>query len=154
MRSQAEIANVRTRAKRDLDDARQFAIQKFATDVVEAAENLHRGLERLPAASAQEPASMAGIRAGLIEIERGFVGVLDRNGVKRVDPNGSVFDPNLHQAMAEQDAPMGVAPGTIVQTLAPTWTLNGRLLRPAMVVVAKADPGEAATTPPRHDPQR
>ena len=102
MRSEAENANVRTRAKRDIQDARQFAVQKFATDVVEAAENLHRGLQRLPPASAQEPESVTGIRTGLIEIERGFIGVLERNGVKRDDPKGTVFDPNLHQAMAEQ----------------------------------------------------
>jgi len=154
MRSEAEIANVRTRAKRDVEDARQFAVQKFATDVVEAAENLHRALERLPAASTQEPESMAGIRSGLIEIERGFVGVLERNGVKRIDPHGSVFDPNLHQAMAEQDAPPGVPSGTIVQTLAPSWTLNGRLLRPAMVVVAKASTAGPEAPPPRHDAPR
>jgi molecular chaperone GrpE len=143
MRSEAEIANVRTRAKRDVQDARQFAVQKFATDVVEAAENLHRGLQRLPPASAHEPESVTGIRTGLIEIERGFIGVLERNGVKRDDPKGTLFDPNLHQAMAEQEAE-GITPGTILETLAPTWTLNGRLLRSAMVIVAKPAP--------RHDP--
>ncbi|MCP8891628.1 nucleotide exchange factor GrpE [Sphingomonas faeni] len=148
MRSQAEIANVRTRARRDVDDARQFAVQKFATDVVEAAENLHRGLEGLPAASAHESENMTGIRRGLLEIERGFIGVLERNGVKRDDPAGSLFDPNLHQAMSEQEA-VGVKPGTILQTLAPTWTLNGRLLRPAMVIVAKA-----ASAPPPATPRR
>jgi len=139
MRAEAEVANVRTRAKRDVEDARQFAVQKFATDVVEAAENLHRALQRLPPPSPQEPESIAAIRTGLIEIERGFIGVLARNGVRRDDPTGTVFDPNLHQAMAEQAA-AGIKPDTILETLAPTWTLNGRLLRSAMVVVAKSDP--------------
>jgi len=138
MRAEAEVANVRTRAKRDVEDARQFAVQKFATDVVEAAENLHRALQRLPPPSPQEPESIAAIRTGLIEIERGFIGVLARNGVRRDDPTGTVFDPNLHQAMAEQAA-AGIKPDTILETLAPTWTLNGRLLRSAMVVVAKSD---------------
>lgn len=154
MRSEAEIANVRARAKRDVADARQFAVQDFATDVVEAAENLHRGLERLPAASVQEPESMAGIRTGLTEIERSFIGMLERNGVKRDDPLGSAFDPNLHQAMAEQDGAPDVKPGTILQTLTPAWTLNGRLLRPAMVIVAKAEPAGTASRPPHHDAPR
>ena len=135
-RAEAEVANVRTRAKRDVVEARQFAVQKFATDVVEAAENLHRGLQRLPPPSPQEPDSIAGLRTGLIEVERGFIGMLERNGVRRDDPTGTVFNPNLQQAMAEQEAP-GIKPGTILETLAPTWTLNGRLLRSAMVIVAK-----------------
>ncbi|GHH25584.1 protein GrpE [Sphingomonas glacialis] len=136
VRSEAENANVRSRAKRDLDDMRHFAIETFARDVVEAAENLRRGRETLPPVSDEEAPSIAGIRAGLTETERGFVALLDRNGIKRVDPTGTAFDPNLHQAMAELVAD-GQTPGTILQALSPTWTLNGRLLRPAMVVVAK-----------------
>ena len=142
VRSEAENANVRSRAKRDVDDVRHFAIEAFARDVVEAAENLRRGRETLPPVSDAEAPSIAGIRAGLTETERGFVALLDRNGIKRVDPTGTAFDPNLHQAMAELVAD-GQAPGTILQALSPTWTLNGRLLRPAMVVIAK---------PPTDDP--
>ncbi len=137
LRSEAEIANVRTRAKRDVEETRQFAVQKFASDVVEAAENLRRGLSNLPPATEDEPKSMAGLRAGLSEIERGFVGLLERNGIKAEDPIGSVFTPDLHQAIGEREA-LDQSPGTVLQTLAPVWTLNGRLLRPAMVVVAKA----------------
>jgi molecular chaperone GrpE len=152
-RSEAEIANVRARAKRDVEDARRFAVQKFATEVVEVAENLQRGLQRLPPASAQESDSMAGVRAGLIEIERGFVSVLERNGIKRDDPKGTVFDPNLHQAMAEQEV-AGIKPGTILETLAPTWTLNDRLLRAAMVVIAKPAPTVGGSSAPLRDPPR
>ncbi|MEO8722496.1 MAG: nucleotide exchange factor GrpE [Sphingobium sp.] len=139
VRSEAENANIRSRAKRDVEEARRFAIEKFALDVVEAAENLRRGLDKLPPASGQEPSSIAGIRAGLVETERGFVALLDRHGIKRVDPTGTVFDPHLHQAMAEQAAE-GELPGTILQALSPTWMLNGRLLRAAMVVIAKTPP--------------
>ena len=135
LRSEAENANVRSRAKREIDDMRRFAIEAFARDVVEAAENLRRGRETLPPVSNEEAPSIAAIRAGLTETERCFVALLDRHGIKRADPTGTAFDPNLHQAMAEvADAQ---APGTILQALSPTWTLNGRLLRPAMVVVAK-----------------
>ena len=144
-RAEAEVANVRARAKRDVQDARQFAVQKFATDVVEAAENLHRGLQRLPPPSPQEPDSITGLRSGLIEIERGFISMLERNGVRRDDPAGTVFDPNLHQAMAEQESETH-KPGTILQAWTPAWTLHSRLLRPAMVVVAKAPTAEIGSS--------
>ncbi len=137
MRSEAEIANVRARAKREVDETRQYAVQKFAADVVEAAENLRRGLDSLPPASGGEPEIVARLRDGFEGIERGFMGVLERNGIKREDPTGAPFDPNLHQAMAEQET-TAQPPGTVLQAWTPAWTLNGRLIRPAMVVVAKA----------------
>ena len=81
-------------------------------------------------------------------IERSFLGVLERNGISRVDPTGGPFDANLHQAMAEQETAEH-PPGTVMQAWTPAWTLNGRLLRPAMVVVAKAPPEEVAAREPR-----
>jgi len=137
MRAEAETANVRTRAKRDADEARQYATQKFARDVAEAAENLRRGLDAIPAASNDEPAIVGRVRDGFTGVERSFIDLLERNGVKREDPTGAVFDPNLHQAMAEQETDAH-PPGTVIQAWTQAWTLNGRLLRPAMVVVAKA----------------
>jgi molecular chaperone GrpE len=141
MRAEAENANVRARARKDVDDTRQYAVQKFATDVVEAAENLKRGIDSLPPASPEEPAIVGKVRDGLEGVERSFVGTLERNGIKREDPVGQPFDPNLHQAMAEQDSELH-APGTVLQAWSKAWTLNGRLLRPAMVVVAKAPAAE------------
>ena len=137
MRAEAEMANVRARAKRDVDETRQYAVQKFAKDVVEAAENLRRGLDSLPKPTAGEPEIVASLRDGFEGVERSFVALLERNGIKREDPTGSPFDPNLHQAMAEQES-TGQPPGTVLQAWTQAWTLNGRLLRPAMVVVAKA----------------
>ncbi len=149
MRAEAETANVRTRAKRDADDARQFATQKFARDVAEAAENLRRGLDAIPAASADEPAIVGRVRDGFTGVERSFIDLLERNGVKREDPTGAVFDPNLHQAMAEQETDAH-PPGTVIQAWTQAWTLNGRLLRPAMVVVAKAPAAAISTDAPPH----
>ena len=137
MRSEAEIANVRNRAKRDVDDAKQYAVQKFATDVVEAAENLRRGLDNIPAASVSEPEIVSRLRDGFLGVERSFIGLLKRNGIVREDPTGTAFDPQVHQAMSEAVSD-NREPGTVLQALSATWTLNGRLLRPAMVVVAKA----------------
>jgi len=143
MRAEAENANVRARARKDVDDTRQYAVQKFAADVVEAAENLKRGIDSLPPATADQPAIVGKVREGLEGVERSFVGTLERNGIKRDDPVGQPFDPNLHQAMAEQESDV-YPPGTVMQAWSKAWTLNGRLLRPAMVVVAKAPAAELA----------
>ncbi|NBS44773.1 MAG: nucleotide exchange factor GrpE, partial [Acetobacteraceae bacterium] len=115
------------------------ATQKFASDVVEAAENLRRGIEALPPVAEDEPELLTKLRAGFEGVERSFLGILERNGVQRHDPKGQPFDPEKHQAMAEQPAPEGVAPGTVIHGWTSAWTLNGRLLKPAMVVVAKAE---------------
>jgi len=143
MRSEAENANVRARARRDADDARQYAVQKFATDVVEAAENLKRGIDALPPVADDQPAIVGKVREGLEGVERSFIGILERNGIKKEDPVGKTFDANLHQAMAEQESTEH-KPGTVMQAWSACWTLHGRLLKPAMVVVAKAPPAEIA----------
>ncbi len=142
VRSEAENANVRARARKDVDDTRQYAVQKFATDVVEAAENLRRGIASLPQGD-NLPEIVIKVREGLEGVERSFMGTLERNNIKREDPVGQPFDPNLHQAMAEQESEMH-RPGTVMQAWSSAWTLNGRLLRPAMVVVAKAPAAELA----------
>jgi molecular chaperone GrpE len=141
MRSEAEMANVRARSHREVNETRQYAVQKFAQDVVEAADNLRRGLDSLPAKAPGEPDIVAKLREGLDGVERNFLAILERNGVKREDPTGTPFDPNQHQAMAEQES-AAHTPGTVMHAWTPAWTLNGRLLRPAMVVVAKAPPEE------------
>lgn len=141
MRSEAEIANVRARSRREVDETRQYAVQKFATDVVEAAENLRRGIDSLPTPELDQPEIVGRLREGLEGVERSFLAVMERNGIKCEDPTGTRFDPNLHQAMAEQESEAH-QPGTVMHAWTPAWTLNGRLLRPAMVVVAKAPPAE------------
>ena len=145
MRSEAENANVRARARREADDARQYAVQKFAADVVEAAENLKRGIDSLPTPAPELPEILTKVREGLEGVERSFIGVLERNGIKKEDPVGQAFDPNLHQAMAEQESDSH-KPGTVMQAWTAAWTLHGRLVKPAMVVVAKARPNEITGT--------
>ena len=137
MRAEAETQNVRARAKRETDDARQYAVQKFARDVVEAAENLRRGIASLPPASSDDSPVLTKLREGFESVERSFLGVLERNGIVGTDPTGASFDANLHQAMAEQPS-VDHPPGTGTQAWTSAWTLNGRLLKPAMVVVSKA----------------
>jgi molecular chaperone GrpE len=141
LRAEAENSNVRARAKREVDEARLYAVQKFAADVVEAAENLRRGLASLPRPETGQPEIVARLREGLEGVERSFLGILERNGIRREDPTGALFDPNLHQAMSERETDEH-PPGTVLEAWTSAWTLNGRLLRPAMVVVAKAPPAE------------
>ncbi|WP_135468796.1 nucleotide exchange factor GrpE [Crenalkalicoccus roseus] len=144
LRAEAELQNLRSRSQREVADARNFAIQRFARDVVEAAENLRRGLDALPPAQPEEPDLLRKLRDGFEGVERSFLAMLERHGIRRQDAAGQPFDPELHQAMAEQPAPAGVAPGTVLQAWTPAWTLNGRLLKPAMVVVAGRAGDEAA----------
>ena len=103
LRAVAETENLRARQRRELDETRQYAVQKFARDVAEAADNLARGIASLPAARPDEPDIVARLREGFTGIERSFLGLLERNGITRVDPTGAAFDANYHQAMAEQE---------------------------------------------------
>jgi len=130
------MQNLRTRTKREAEDARLYAVQKFARDVVETADNLGRGLDSLPPAEEDESALLTKLRGGFEGVARGFTTMLERHGVARHEAQGQPFNPELHEAMAEQPAPEGVAPGTVIQAWTPAWTLHGRLLKPAMVVVA------------------
>ena len=139
LRAEADMANLRARTKREVDDARAFAVQKFARDVAEAAENLKRGIDSLPKPVEGEAEIVTKMREGFEGIERSFVALLERNGITRQDPTGAAFDANLHQAMAEQESAEH-PPGTVIQAWSQTWLLNGRLLRPGMVVVSKAPP--------------
>jgi len=147
MRAEAEMANVRSRAQRDVEEARQFAVQAFAKDVVEAAENLQRGIASLPPPTGHEPEMLTRLRDGFTGIDRSFTSMLERHGILRSNPTGTSFDSSLHQAM-DQQVSADHPPGTVLQAWTSAWTLNGRLLRPAMVVVSSAHPAPDAGRPP------
>ncbi|MDI2091190.1 nucleotide exchange factor GrpE [Commensalibacter oyaizuii] len=138
LRSEAENQNLRNRHKKELEDTRLYAVQKFARDVVEAAENLRRGIDSLPKPSENEDPMLTKMREGFESTERSFLQILEKNGIKSEDPTGAPFDANKHQAMAEQPSSEH-PPGTVLQSWTPTWTLNNRLLKPAMVIVTKTE---------------
>ncbi|HEX7388519.1 MAG TPA: nucleotide exchange factor GrpE [Acidiphilium sp.] len=140
IRAQAEMENLRARTRREVDEARLYAVQKFAGDVAETAENLRRGLDALPAPEPGEPALVGKLREGFEGVERSLLAMLERHGIKAEEATGAAFDANRHQAMAEQET-AEVPPGSVLQAWSRVWTLNGRLLKPAMVVVAKAPAG-------------
>lgn len=143
VRAEAEMQNLRTRTRREAEEARLYAVQGFARDVVETAENLRRGLAALPPPAGDEPQVIGKLREGFSDVERSFVALLERHGITREDPTGTAFDANRHQAMAEQPSAEH-PPGTVLQAWTAAWLLHGRLLRPAMVVVAKAPEGATA----------
>jgi molecular chaperone GrpE len=146
LRAHAEMDNMRKRTERDKEDTAKYAISKFARDVLGVGDNLQRATAAVPPGAADADPALKALVEGVAMTEREFVNVLERNGVKRLDPEGQPFNPHQHQAMIEIDQP-DVAPGTIVQVYAPGYVLEDRVLRPAMVVVAKG--GEKQGTAPR-----
>ena len=151
LRYAAEAENTRRRAEREANDARAFAIQKFARDLLGVADNLARAREHAPA-NAEDPL-VKNLAVGLEMTEKDLLSAFDRNGLKRVDPpRGAKFDPHQHQAVMERPAD-DVGPGAVLEVLQPGYDLMGRIVRPAMVVVsAKSSRGEAPSDPTPANP--
>ena len=133
--AQAETQNVRRRLEKDAQDARAYAATGFARDVLSVADNLARALDVIPAAMRDDDASKSLI-VGLEATQRELDAIFARNGITRIDSIGQPLDPNRHQAMMEM--PSDQTPGTIVQEMQAGYMIKDRLLRPAMVGVAKA----------------
>lgn len=145
MRYAAEAENIRRRTEREANDARAYAIQKFARDLLDASDNLFLAVQHAPREAA-DPA-VKNFVMGVEMSEKALQTAFERNGLKRVQPKrGDKFDPHLHQAMMEQDAE-GVPPGAVVQVLQAGYELFGRIVRPAMVAVTpKGSAGAAPET--------
>jgi molecular chaperone GrpE len=137
LRMAAEAENTRRRLERDKADAVQYAATGFARDMLSVADNLARAVESLPADEA-----LAGLRAGIEATQRELLAVFERHGIKRVAAVGLSLDPNVHQAMVE--VPSDAEVGTIVSEMQAGWQYKDRLLRPALVAVAKAHEGAEA----------
>jgi molecular chaperone GrpE len=143
MRYAAEAENIKRRAEREANDARSYAIQKFARDLLDAADNLARALQHAPK-DAADPA-VTNLIMGVEMTEKALLTAFERNGLKRVNPaRGDKFDPNLHQAMMEQPAD-DVPPGSVLMVMQAGYELFGRIVRPALVAVS---PKAAATPAP------
>jgi len=142
LRALAEAENTRRRAQRERDDATKYAISGFAKELLSAADNLRRALDSLPEAEVGDDRTRS-LLAGVAATERELLAVFERHGIRRIDPMGERFDHNLHQAIFEVEHGDRL-PGTIVEVLQPGYLLHDRLLRPAMVGVAKppAKPAE------------
>ncbi|RIK85311.1 MAG: nucleotide exchange factor GrpE [Hyphomicrobiales bacterium] len=144
LRLAAETENLRRRAARDVQDARSYAIANFARDMLQVADNLDRALAAVPAETKE--GGDAGLKALMEGVEltgRAMIAALERHGVRKLDPQGERFDPNFHQAMFEVPDP-SVPSGTVVQVVQTGYVIGERVLRPAMVGVAKGGPKQPA----------
>ncbi len=139
LRAHAEMENIRKRGEREREETAKYAITKFARDVVAVADNFERAIQAVPAEAVEQDGALKSLVDGISMTEREFLNVLERNGVKRVNPKGETFNPHQHQAMMEmQNAE--VAPGTILEVFQCGYMIDDRVLRPAMVVIAKGGP--------------
>jgi molecular chaperone GrpE len=134
--AQAETQNVRRRLEKDAQDARAYAATGFARDMLSVADNLERALQAIPA-DLREDERFKGLIIGLEATGRELASVFERNGITKVSALGEKLDPNRHQAMIELPT-ADAEPGTIVQEMQAGYMIRDRLLRPALVGVAKA----------------
>ncbi len=151
LRTLAEMENLRRRTEREVADARTYGVANFARDVLVVADNMSRAMQALDA-EIREKAD-AGVKAlldGVELTERELLNVLEKHGIKKLDPQGQKFDPNVHQAMFEVPDP-SVPSGTVVQVVQPGYTIGERVLRPALVGVAKGGPKPQAAEASRGD---
>ena len=136
LRAQADAMNVQRRAEQEVEKARKFALERFCGDLISVVDNLERALE-----SSGDEQGSAALAEGVELTRKGFMDVLAKYGVETVDPQGEPFDPETAQAMSMVEQP-DVEPNSVVAVMQKGYLLNGRLLRPAMVMVSKAPSGE------------
>ncbi|BBF94537.1 nucleotide exchange factor GrpE [Blastochloris tepida] len=146
LRTLAEMENLRRRTEREVADAKSYAIAAFARDVLNVADNMERALAAVPAEAVAHDAALKTLVEGVQLTERELAKTLDKHGVRRVEAAGGKFDPNLHQAMFEVPNP-DVPTGTVVQVVQTGYVLGERILRPALVGVAKGGPKQAPAAP-------
>jgi molecular chaperone GrpE len=143
LRALAETENVRRRAQREREDAARFGASNLAKDLVNVADNLRRALASVPEAQVKDDLTRT-LLQGVDATERELLAAFERHGIRRIDPMGERFDHNFHQAIMEIEN-SGEPGGTVVQVLQPGYAMHDRLLRPAMVAVAKGERPPGAT---------
>ncbi|MGH6812442.1 MAG: nucleotide exchange factor GrpE [Methylocella sp.] len=143
LRALAEMENQRRRAEREVADAKTYGVTSFALDMLTFADNLRRAVESLPADTREQAgASLKALIEGVELTERDFLSRLGKYGVKKLEPLGAKFDPNLHEALFE--VPDETAPnGTVVQVVEDGYAIGDRVLRPAKVGVSRGGPKPA-----------
>ena len=141
LRALAEAENTRRRAQKEREDTAKYAVANFAKEMLAVADNFAHALDAVPKGS--EDPRLKNLVVGVEAIGRQLQAAFERFGIKRLEPVGQTFDPNFHRAMVEVDSP-DQPPGTVVQVLQPGYVIHDRLLREALVAVAK---GGAPATP-------
>lgn len=134
LRAHAEMENLRKRTEREKSDSAKYAITKFALDIVGISDNFQRAVAAVPAGESE--GALKSLLEGVTMTERAFLQVLERHGVRQIDPQGEPFNPNLHQAVMEQET-AEVPAGMVLKVFQSGYMIEDRILRPAMVVVAR-----------------
>ena len=140
IRAKAEVDNVRRRAAQDVEKARKFALEKFAAEMLTTVDNLERALQSIDKDDERNTAIIEGIELTY----QGLLASLEKFAIQAIDPQDQPFNPELHQAMSMQEVE-GVTPNTVIAVMQKGYELNGRLIRPAMVMVSKAKPSVDTT---------
>ncbi len=143
LRAMAETENVRRRSERDKADSRKYAVADFARDMLAVSDNLQRALGAVSGEARGDNPELAQLLEGVELTRKEMLGYFEKHGIREVDPMGEKLDPNLHQAVVQLDDP-NAAHGTIVQVMQPGYVIHDRLLRAAMVGVAKGAPAPEA----------
>ncbi len=133
LRAHAEVMNIKRRAELDVEKAHKFALEKFVSELIPVVESLEKGIENAEQSGGQHETMLEGMRLTLKQL----LGALAKFKVEQVDPVGQPFDPNFHQAISMVPNP-NMEPNTVMEVFQKGYTLNGRVIRPAMVVVSKA----------------
>lgn len=137
--AKAEVENIRRRTQKDIEKAHRFSIEKFAKDMLPVVDSLEMGL----AASNDIDVDVSALKEGMELTYKQLISSLERSGVEQVNPEGELFSPDLHQAISVVPSP-DHAPNTVTQVFQKGYTLNGRLLRPAMVIVTPSAPAPSS----------
>lgn len=151
LRTLADMENLRRRTEREVADAKAYAVTSFARDMLGSADNLRRALENVPAEATASDAPLKALVEGVELTERELIKTLERHGVRKIDPQGEKFDPNLHQAMFEAPNPQ-IAKGLVSKVVQTGYKIGERVLRPALVGVSAgapkpAEPSEDGASP-------
>ena len=147
LRLAADMDNLRRRTEREVKDAKSYSVAGFARDMLAVSDNLRRALDAIPAEARESgDAGFTALVEGVEMTERGMLATLERHGVRKLEPVGEKFDPNFHQAMFEIPNPE-VPNNTVMQVVQAGYTIGERVLRPAMVGVAKGGPKAPVAEP-------
>lgn len=137
VRALADAENTRKRARKEREDASKFAVSNFARDILSVADNLRRALDAVPVELMAELPQVKNLIDGIEATERELLRSFEKNGITKINPMGEKFNPNFHEVMFEAPMP-DKEHGTIIQVIDPGYMINGRILRPARVGIAKS----------------
>jgi molecular chaperone GrpE len=148
LRAHAEVENIRKRSEREKEETAKYAITRLARDIVNVGDNFQRAIDAVPPDAVERDSALKSFLDGVTLTERELLNALERYGIRKIVPNGEPFNPHMHQAVMEMQR-TDVPAGTVVQVFQAGFVIEDRVLRPAMVAVAKGGPKPASGETPQ-----